>query len=186
MLTFAYDRAELYEVGWRLRRLSSPCRFIDRSLFVGLPVLAFVFSRPHVTNGPEAWFISVAAIILWCVLAPWLHRYFSNVCVLVVMLDRYHCFPRSGYVNVQLSLAGVAWDSTHSHRFTAWSSVRRIVLDPDYVYIQVNFRTYNWLPRRIFRTEAEWSGFLAQVDDLIRGVRGLKVDTCSMNPRIVA
>jgi len=110
MLTFDYGRAELYEVGWRLRRLSRPFRFMDRSLFVAAPVIVLAMSWTRFTTDAIWLSAYVVGFIAWCVFAPWLHRRFSDLCVMLVMLDRYHRLPRSGNVKMKIAPDGITWN----------------------------------------------------------------------------
>lgn len=183
-LTYDYDRAELREVGWRLRRLSSACRCIDRLLLVGIPAAALAILWFRTTTSPIVWLAYIAGLITWCAAAPWLHRRLSDLCFLVAMFDRYRCYPATGRVQVKIAPEGIMWHSTHSDRFTHWQSVERIVMDDHYVYIQINFRTYNWIPRRLFQTDAQWAAFFAHLETLARDACRTKPST--MNPQPIA
>lgn len=172
MFEFEFDKSEIYRVGWQLRQLSRPCRFMDRALFLAVPLIAFVVYRARLAN--LFLLISfVAGVIVWCIVAPWFHRKLSDSLLALKMFDMYRKMPASGLVEVEFKLSGVKWKSPYADRFTPWNKVRGIIVTTDYVFLRVSFSIYHWIPIRAFKDGDEFARLLS----LLRERSGLSIDT---------
>lgn len=149
MLSFKYTLGELLDVGWSLRRRSPLCRTIDRLVFLVIPILALATAWSVTEDFTVLAILSVLGILSWCTFSPWLHRCFSDLCTIVIALNRYGKLPRGGYIKADVSNDGVLWSSDYLDRFTDWLSIADVFVDGEFLFIQVDGVTFNWIPKRV-------------------------------------
>ena len=161
LMRFSYTTADLLEAGVRLRSKSLYCRATRVALACAGPIALVAWTVgccPLSVAVPLGIASSLLVVVhLW----PNFRRLTERAVTFVLLFDRTAKLPRDGTVEVSLQPAGIQWKSTALRKFTPWNRVRRVVDDGEYVFLQISFNTYHWIPKRVFASTDDCVQFVA-------------------------